>query len=77
MLHLYVAQGEVALEGAAQRATRPRCDHGPSHRTRPAIGGPALHEGDAARIEDAQGQRVTAGPAGAEILVWEMHAKLR
>jgi len=36
-----------------------------------------LGEGDAARIESAEGQRVTAGPAGAEILVWEMHASLR
>ena len=36
-----------------------------------------LGEGDAARIEGAEGQRVTAGPAGAEILVWEMHASLR
>ena len=36
-----------------------------------------LVEGDAARIEGAEGQRVTAGPAGAEILVWEMHASLR
>ena len=36
-----------------------------------------LHEGDAARIEGAQGQRVTAGPEGAEILVWEMHSTVR
>jgi redox-sensitive bicupin YhaK (pirin superfamily) len=36
-----------------------------------------LNEGDAARIEGAQGQRVTAGPAGAEILVWEMHSTIR
>jgi hypothetical protein len=36
-----------------------------------------LLEGDAARIEDAQGHRVTAGPRGAEILVWEMYAALR
>jgi quercetin 2,3-dioxygenase len=36
-----------------------------------------LGEGDAARIEDAEGPRVTAGPAGAEILVWEMHGSLR
>ena len=36
-----------------------------------------LNEGDAARIEGAQGQRVTAGPAGAEILVWEMHSAVR
>ena len=37
----------------------------------------ALQEGDAARIEGAEGQRATAGPSGAEILVWEMHASLR
>jgi hypothetical protein len=36
-----------------------------------------LREGDAARIEGAEGQRVTAGASGAEILVWEMHADLR
>ena len=40
-------------------------------------GSAELGAGDAARITDAEGQRVTAGPAGAEILVWEMHAKLR
>ena len=32
----------------------------------------ALGEADAARIVAADGQRVTAGPQGAEILVWEM-----
>ncbi|MBR7827727.1 pirin family protein [Actinospica sp. MGRD01-02] len=36
-----------------------------------------LREGDAARITDASGQRITAGPEGAEILIWEMHAALR
>jgi quercetin 2,3-dioxygenase len=36
-----------------------------------------LRAGDAARITDAEGQRLTAGPEGAEILVWEMHAALR
>ncbi len=35
-----------------------------------------LVAGDAARITDAAGQRVTAGPDGAEILAWEMHAAL-
>jgi redox-sensitive bicupin YhaK (pirin superfamily) len=35
-----------------------------------------LGTGDAARISAAEGQRVTAGPDGAEILVWEMHAKV-
>ena len=37
----------------------------------------SLDSGDAARVEDSDGRRVTAGPAGAEILVWEMHASLR
>jgi len=32
--------------------------------------------GDAARITGADGQRVTAGPDGAEVLMWEMHATL-
>src|SRR4029077_19402674 len=40
-------------------------------------GSEELLAGDAARITDAEGQRVTAGPSGAEILVWEMHGKLR
>jgi redox-sensitive bicupin YhaK (pirin superfamily) len=35
-----------------------------------------LDTGDAARLTAAGGQRVTAGPAGAEILVWEMAARL-
>ncbi|HEU0088720.1 MAG TPA: pirin family protein [Pseudonocardiaceae bacterium] len=35
-----------------------------------------LDTGDAARITLSDGPRVTAGPAGAEILVWEMAARL-
>jgi redox-sensitive bicupin YhaK (pirin superfamily) len=35
-----------------------------------------LGTGDAARITGGAGQLVTAGPAGAELLVWEMHAGL-
>jgi hypothetical protein len=35
-----------------------------------------LDTGDAVRMTAAGGQRVTAGPAGAEILVWEMAARL-
>ncbi len=35
-----------------------------------------LDTGDAARLTAAGGQRVTAAPAGAEILVWEMTARL-
>jgi redox-sensitive bicupin YhaK (pirin superfamily) len=42
-----------------------------------ALEGPGhLATGDAARIAGGAGQRVTAGPAGAELLVWEMHARL-
>lgn len=37
-------------------------------------GQPSMTQGDAARISGGAGQRVTAGAAGAEILVWEMHA---
>ncbi|MFJ5517265.1 pirin family protein [Streptomyces griseoluteus] len=33
-----------------------------------------LGTGDAVRVTGAEGQRVTAGPEGAEILMWEMHA---
>jgi redox-sensitive bicupin YhaK (pirin superfamily) len=36
----------------------------------------ALDTGDAARLTAAGGQRVTAGPDGAEVLVWEMRAAL-
>ena len=39
-------------------------------------GGGLLGTGDAARISDAQGQRVTALGGPAEVLVWEMHAAL-
>ena len=35
-----------------------------------------LSVGDAARISGGAGQRVTAGPAGAEVLAWEMHASI-
>jgi len=36
-----------------------------------------LTTGDAARLTASGGQRLTAGPEGAEVLVWEMHAGLR
>jgi redox-sensitive bicupin YhaK (pirin superfamily) len=39
-------------------------------------GAGTLSAGDSARITVADGQRVTAGPDGAEILTWEMHARL-
>ena len=35
-----------------------------------------LAAGDAARITDAQGQRVVAGPEGAELLIWQMDSAL-
>jgi quercetin 2,3-dioxygenase len=35
-----------------------------------------LDTGDAARMTAAGGQRITAGAAGAEVLVWEMVARL-
>jgi len=39
-------------------------------------GAGTLLSGDSARITASEGQRVTAGPDGAEILAWEMHALL-
>ena len=39
-------------------------------------GSGSLGTGDAARITADGGRGVTAGPDGAEILVWEMHARL-
>ncbi|WP_055588414.1 pirin family protein [Peterkaempfera griseoplana] len=38
--------------------------------------GGVLSQGDAARVVSAEGQRVTAGPDGAEVLVWEMNATI-
>lgn len=35
-----------------------------------------LDTGDAARISDSGGQRITATEQGAEVLIWEMHAAL-
>ncbi|QLY31038.1 pirin family protein [Nocardia huaxiensis] len=51
-LHLFVARGQVEMEGV----------------------GP-LYEGDAVRMARSGGQRITAN-VPAEILVWEMHARL-
>jgi quercetin 2,3-dioxygenase len=39
-------------------------------------GAGGLATGDAARITGSEGQRVTAGDDGAEILVWEMHGSV-
>jgi len=39
-------------------------------------GAGGLAAGDAARITAAEGQRLTAGDDGAEVLVWEMHSSL-
>ncbi len=36
--------------------------------------GDVLATGDAARITGSDGLRMTAGPIGAEVLVWEMHS---
>ena len=47
-VHLYVAKGRAALEGAGE-----------------------LREGDAARLSGAGGPALTAGEAGAEVLVWQ------
>ncbi|MFF4652235.1 pirin family protein [Streptomyces sp. NPDC001380] len=52
-VHVFVARGEVALEGS----------------------GP-LAQGDAARITRSDGRRITGGPEGAEVLMWEMDATL-
>ena len=35
-----------------------------------------LAAGDAARIAASEGERVIAGEAGAEVLIWEMHARM-
>jgi redox-sensitive bicupin YhaK (pirin superfamily) len=39
-------------------------------------GGGDLSTADAARLVDADGRRLKAGPDGAEVLVWEMHSGL-
>ncbi|MCC6381288.1 MAG: pirin family protein [Dehalococcoidia bacterium] len=51
--HLYVARGDVAMEGFGR-----------------------LERGDAARLAGVGRLGVTAGADGAEVLVWEMHARL-
>jgi redox-sensitive bicupin YhaK (pirin superfamily) len=53
-VHIYVAKGEVALEGAG-----------------------LLAPGDAVRVTAAEGQRLTAGDSGAEVLLWEMDATVQ
>jgi len=35
-----------------------------------------LCAGDAARLSAADGERVIAGGAGAEVLLWEMHTQM-
>ncbi|TCC11563.1 pirin family protein [Kribbella soli] len=49
-LHLFVATGTAALEGAGELGTA-----------------------DAVRLNGSDGERLTAGPDGAELLVWEMY----
>ncbi|MBO0855196.1 MAG: pirin family protein [Nocardia sp.] len=51
-LHVFIAQGEVEMEGVG-----------------------SLYEGDAVRMSRSGGQRIRAY-APAEVLVWEMHARL-
>lgn len=58
-VHLYVAQGSVRL--------------GPARFDSPAAED-VLDTGDAARISGSDGLRITAGPHGAEVLLWEMHS---
>ncbi|MEU6697536.1 pirin family protein [Pseudonocardia sp. NPDC046786] len=59
-LHAFVARGSADLEAATS-----------------GTGAGPLGTGDAARIvDDGGGRRITAGPDGAEILVWEMHGAL-
>jgi hypothetical protein len=41
------------------------------------LGADALAAGDAARLTGAGPLTLTAGPAGAEVVIWEMHATLR
>ena len=53
LAHLFVARGNLRLEGTGTLGT-----------------------GDAARVTAADGQRMSAGADGAEVLVWEMHASL-
>ncbi|TCC40700.1 pirin family protein [Kribbella speibonae] len=49
-VHLFVAAGTAALEGAGELGTA-----------------------DAVRLTGADGERLTAGPDGAELLLWEMY----
>jgi hypothetical protein len=65
-VHLYVPQGSVTLEGATAAVG-----------SAGALEQGTLEEGAAARIAGSEGERVTAGPDGAEILVWEMHTGIR
>jgi len=67
-VHLYVARGSVTLEGVGGTNTA-------QAGTGQAAAG-ELRDGDAARITGADGPRVTAGPEGAELLVWEMHSSM-
>lgn len=52
-VHLYVAKGDVTLEGVGSLVTE-----------------------DAARIALTPGLKLEAGPQGAEVLAWEMHARI-
>ena len=68
-VHLFVVRGDLRLEGVRSDGA----DH-------PGVGrveADLITVGDAVRILDGDGQRVTAGPSGVEALVWEMYATLR
>ncbi len=68
-LHLFVAEGDVTLEGAGELAT------GDAVRFT-ATGGQQVTAVDAAALTPTTHRRGSAGPL-AEILVWEMHTSVR
>lgn len=78
-----IAQESAALHAVRLRAgagtTLPSASRAHLFVPRGAVeleGAGALSTGDSARVTGSDGQRVTAGPDGAEILVWEMDAAL-
>jgi redox-sensitive bicupin YhaK (pirin superfamily) len=78
-----IAQKDAALYaarlGAAETAALPEAPYVHLFVPVGAVeleGGGVLAAGDSARVTGG-GHRVTAGPDGAEILVWEMHSALR
>lgn len=59
-VHAFTARGEASLETPES----------------PGSPGTLLGAGDAVRVVDEGGRRLTAGAGGAEVLVWEMHTAL-